>query len=186
MVTVSSRRTLLRASGIAAAAALLDGCGGTDTTKAELHRAPSTVRRTDVHLLNRLLDLENRTASAYAAGIPLLTGAAARNAEQFLGQELSHAGELAGLVKEAGGMPVPRGASYPLGSLRTAAEVLRLLHELERLQISSYLAAIPRLEPGSLRAAVVTILANDAQHLSFIRSAARLDALPSPFVTGAQ
>ena len=41
--------------------------------------------------------------AAYTASIPLLAPDAAEAAKRFLGQELSHAGELSGLIKQAGG-----------------------------------------------------------------------------------
>ena len=47
--------------------------------------------------------------------------------------------------------------------------MLALLHRLERAQIAAYLDAIPQLSPGPVRAAVASILANDAQHLAVLR-----------------
>jgi hypothetical protein len=183
----ASRRGLLQAGGAAAAAGtaiLLDACGGSDSTGSVLHKLGASARSLDVQILNRGLDLEYRSVAAYTAGIPLLSGDAARAAEQFLGQELSHAGELFGLVKEAKGKPHDQAQNYPIGHPRTAAEVLALLHELELAQISFYLDAIPKLAPGPVRAAVASVLANDAQHLALVRAAMRQAPLASPFVTG--
>ena len=59
----------------------------------------------DAALLNHLLDLEHMGIAAYTAGIPLLSPAGRKDGQLFLTQELSHAGELAGLVNQAGGKP---------------------------------------------------------------------------------
>jgi hypothetical protein len=64
--------------------------------------------------------------------------------------------------------------------------VLALLHSLESVQIANYLAVIPKLAPGPVRAAVASILANDAQHIAILRLAQGEPALPSAFVTGMQ
>jgi len=182
----TSRRALLQAGGAAAAAIALGGCGGADSTKGPLRRLAAPARRADVEILNRALDLEYRTVAAYTAGIPLLSGSAAHAAEQFLGQELSHAGELYGLVKEAHGKPHDQQQSYPIDHPRNAGEVLALLHELERAQIAAYLGWIPELTPGPVRAAIASILANDAQHLAIIRGVSGEQPLAGPLVGGGQ
>jgi hypothetical protein len=179
-----SRRGLLRGAwpGAAAAALVLAGCGGGS-------RHPSVKladAASDVEILNRSLALERRTVEAYIAGIPLLNYADGKAAEQFLNAELEHTGELLALIKAAKGEAIPRAGSYDLGHPRGGAEVLTLLHDLERRQIAGYLDAIPRLSPGPVRAAVATILASDAQHIAILRLAQGVAPAPSAFVTGAE
>jgi hypothetical protein len=185
---LAPRRVLLKSAGAAVAgwAALgMGGCGSSPQTgQRSVKHAPQPVRSGDVALLNRLLDLERRTVAAYTAGIPFLPRPEARTARQFLDEELEHTGELLSLIKAAEGVAVARRASYDLGRPRTAGDVLNLLHELERAQIAAYLAAIPRLSPGSVRAAVASILASDAQHVAILRLAQGEEAAPSAFVTG--
>ena len=77
----------------------------------------------------------------------------AKAGQLFLNDELSHAGDLAGLVREAGGKPIKPAPSYALGHPRNSEEVLMLLHQIEQAQIAAYLNAIPRLEPGHRQAA---------------------------------
>jgi Ferritin-like domain len=184
----ASRRSLLSGAGVTlgtAAALVLAGCGGrTDPGPAAVKKVPPPIQELDVRILGRLLELERRTVAAYTAGIPLLGRPAARAARQFLGEELQHTGELLSLIKAAGGPPVPRAASYDLGHPRNEAEVLALLHGLERAQIVAYLDAIPRLSPGQVRAAAASVLANDAQHIAILRLAQGLPPTPSAFVTG--
>jgi len=139
----------------------------------------------DVGLLLALLDLEYETVAAYEAGIPLLDSASAVDAQQFLHHELSHAGEMSGLIKQAGikKPPGPRGA-YDLGHPRTPGDVLALLHRLESAQLGAYLHAIPLLGSGPVRVAVASVFANDAQHIAVLREHLHRPPAPAAFVTG--
>jgi hypothetical protein len=160
---------------------VLAGCG--DSLKAQLRREPA-VAQTDVALLNQLIDLEYRAVAAYTAGQPLLDAAGAQAAKQFLSQELAHASGLSVLVKEAGGTANKPRASYDLGAPRSSADVLRLLHDIEAAQAAAYLYAIPRLQPEKVRTLTAQYFANDAQHLSVVRSLLHEPPLPAAFVTG--
>jgi hypothetical protein len=145
------------------------------------------VKLADLQILDHLLRLERWTVAAYIASIPLLRRPRARAAKQFLNEELEHTGELLSLIKSAGGRKgPPRAASYPLGHPRDEQQVLALLHGLERAQLTAYLAAIPRLAPGSVRAAAASILASDSQHIAILRMMQGVPALPSAFVTGTE
>jgi hypothetical protein len=144
------------------------------------------VRREDVDTLNHLLDLENRAVAAYTAGIPLLDGAAAKAAQHFLDQDLTHAGELSGLIRQAHGKANKPRPAYDLGRPRNSGEVLGLLHSTETAVIAGYFDAISRLTPGEIRAAVASLLANDAQHVSVLRALLGRPPLPSAFVSAGQ
>jgi hypothetical protein len=169
-----------------AGAAVLAGCGGAGTKSGRqaVKHVARPIQRADVAILGRMLALERRTVAAYTAGIPLLAKPDVKAAEQFLNEELLHAGELLSLIKAAGGHAPPHAASYDLGHPNDAGEVLALLHGLERALIAAYLTAIPRLSPGPVRAAVASILANDAQHISILRLFTGSSPVPSAFVTG--
>jgi hypothetical protein len=148
-------------------------------------------RHEDIDLLNRSLGLEFRTIAAYTAGIPHLTGRYRRAAVGFLQQELSHMARLGALVKRAGGKPFGRADSYDFGHPggpphATARDVLVLLHALEQTQLAAYLDAIPLLAPGPVRGDVAAILADQAQHISVLRAALGLQAIPSALVTGTE
>jgi hypothetical protein len=177
------RQTLSGTAGLTALA--LTGCGSSGKTATQaVQRSPQPVRSTDVAILNRLLDLERQTVAAYTAGLPLLRRPEARTARQFLDEELEHTGELLSLIKAAKGTSMSRRPSYDLGHPRSAGDVLTLLHALERAQVAGYLAAIPRLSPGPVRAAAASILASDAQHIAILRLAQGEVGAPSAFVTG--
>jgi hypothetical protein len=184
------RREVLLGAGASLAAGaglVLAGCGNkAQVPKHAAKTAPAPVRRRDVQILNAALYLERRTVAAYTAGIPLLPRDQAKAAKQFLNEELEHTGELLGLIKAAKGVAIPRAASYNIGHPHDGDEVLALLHELETAQVAGYVKAIPDLSPGPVRAAVSTILANDAQHLSILRLEQGENPVPSAFVTGAE
>ncbi len=180
-----SRRAALATAASAAGAVALAGCGSKplrEEIRTGAHVAPG-----DLPFLNALLDVEHYAIAAYAAGIPLLgplNSPGAKMGKQFLAQELAHAVELSDLAKRAGGKPRKPQASYNLGHPRSAAEALALLEHAENVQLQAYLAMLPRLSGGHVRAALLTIYANDAQHLAVLRGHAGLPAASGPFVGG--
>jgi Ferritin-like domain len=179
-----TRRALLGRSAliVGAGTVLLSGCGNNRHHQAQ--GTSSGLQDLDVQLLNRSLDLEYKAIAAYTAGIPLLSGRPRDAAKRFLDQELSHSGELAGLVKQAGGKPNRPRSAYDLGHPRSARDVLSLLRELEDREVALYLDAVPRLLSASARAAISAVLGNDAQHLAIVRGALGLDPAPAALVTG--
>jgi hypothetical protein len=178
---VKSRRGFLGAGLAACGSLAVAACG--DSLKTQLKHAPP-VARADITLLNHLIDLEYLAVAAYTAGLPLLPPTAYHAAKQFLAQELGHAQGLALLVREAGGKENKPRPTYDLGAPKTTAEVLRLLHQVEAQQIAAYVDVIPRLGPAKVRTLTTQYFANDAQHISIIRSLLGQAPLPAPFVTG--
>jgi bacterioferritin (cytochrome b1) len=166
---------------------LIAGCGGRGTasgaTTTTTSQSQTTASPADLDILVAALDLEHMSIAAYAAGIPLLSGNAQRAGKEFLLQELAHAGSLATLIKQAGGKPSAPQSSYDLGNPRGEADVLALLHTVERRVIAAYLDAIPRLPAGLVRAKLVSILANEAQHIAVVRQQLGLQPVPSPLLT---
>jgi hypothetical protein len=182
----TSRRALIRNSGLGLAATAAIGACASRSARPKVHKIPPQARNADVEILNRLLHLEYRAVAAYTAAIPLLQLHVKDAAKQFLEQDLTHAGELYSLIKQADGQGDRARPSYDLGNPRTHKQILELLHGVEQAQITGYLEAIPSVSPGSVRAALASILANDAQHMTVVRLALRLDALPSALVTGTE
>jgi hypothetical protein len=183
----ASRRALLKAAAASFAgggAVLLAGCGGSHKDSSSQTTTTPAPESPDAELLNHLLDLEHIGIAAYTAGIPLLPSSMRITGRRFLTQELSHAGELSGLVNQSGSNPNKAKATYPLGHPRNGEDVLMLLHQIERTQISAYLQAIPRLSTPSTRAAVAAVLANDAQHISVLRIALGRPPVPAALVNG--
>jgi hypothetical protein len=182
----STRRALLSTStgGVAAGALIvLAGCGHT-SRRPDVHKIPPSARDADVMIINGLLDRCERTIAAYTATIPLFGGHLHASMKQFLDQDLDHAGELYRLIKQAGGDANKPQPSYNFGRPKGRKDLIELLHRLESEMVARYFTAIPQLSPGSVRAAIASILASDAQHATVLRLALSLDPLPTAFVTG--
>ena len=187
-----SRRGLLGGASVALAAAAsvaLEACGGSasgsdgsGTATARGHRSPASPH--DVRLLGAALELERRTVDAYVACVPLLDKHVDKAAAEWLSEEVQHTGKLITLIRQAGGTAASRANGYDIGPRpHTQMQTLRLLAGLEQMQLSFYLKALPRFEQGSTRAAVASIFANDAQHLSLLRLVQGQTPVPSAFVT---
>ena len=186
-----SRRGLLGGAGVAlatAASTALVGCGGASAPAGPSDTAAARTRRPsasphDVRLLASALELERRTVDAYVACVPLLEHHVAKGAAQWLSEEVQHTGKLITLIRQAGGAAASRANSYDIGPRpHGQAQTLRLLADLEQLQIAFYLRTLPRFEQGSTRAAVASIFANDAQHLSLLRLVGDQTPVPSAFI----
>jgi Ferritin-like domain len=81
--------------------------------------------------------------------------------------EQAHYSRLASLMVAAGQTPATAGDinfSYPKGSYRSQASILRLAWRLEHLMISAYVGAIENVETAELRLPIGQIVANEAQH----------------------
>ena len=177
----TSRGKLLGASAVGL---LLAGCGSSAAPRQSSDQSSPPAIGADVGVLNSALAIELHSAAAYTAAIPLLSGRTQKDAKQFLSQDLSHASRLSGIIKQAGGEAVEPLGSYNLGSPRNESELLMLLHSVEGTVVAGYLQAIPRLSDGIVRAVVASILANDAQHMSVLRTRLRLPPVPSALVSG--
>jgi hypothetical protein len=175
-----SRRQLLSAASAAGAGAVLAGCGTSQIGSG----IPVAALKSDVATLNRLIGVEYYAVAAYVAAIPLLSGTDALYAKQFLSQELSHIEDLAGLVRRTGTRPAASSQVYDLGRPRGRAELLGLLHRVERVTLRAYREAIPVLTAGAVKATAASIFANDAQHASMLRGRLGLAPVPEAVVTG--
>ena len=181
-----SRRQLLGASGAAGAAVAVAGCGLIPTTRPPLTKISVAVLKTDVPILDGLLDVEYRLAYAYTASLPQLTGDiyGIRVARWFLHHELAHITALSTLLKSAHAKARTSPSSYDLGNPHGAKETLKMLHGLESGAIRAYQRAIPKLSHGKLRAIAASIMANEGQHVSLVRDAMGIQPVPSALVTG--
>ena len=81
--------------------------------------------------------------------------------------ERDHYTHLASLLTAAGGTPATSDDidfSYPKGSFRSRASILRLAGRLEHLMVGAYVGAIENVETPALRLPIGQIAANEAQH----------------------
>jgi bacterioferritin (cytochrome b1) len=180
----ASRRTLLTVAAAAGVAAGIAACGSGRSSKTRSGAQPSPAHEVDIQLLNGALDLEYRAIALYTAAVPLLTGRSHTAAKLFLEQELAHASTLMGYIALAGGKPHRQRSSYDFGHPRGSRALFALSAKLEQAQVANYLNAITQLSLPRMRAAVASILANDAQHLSVAELTLGHNPIPSAFVTG--
>src|SRR5215471_16384784 len=81
--------------------------------------------------------------------------------------EQAHYTHLASLLTAAGQTPATAGDidfSYPKGSFRSQASIVRLAGRLEHLMVGAYVGAIENVETPELRLPIGQIAANEAQH----------------------
>jgi hypothetical protein len=179
-----SRRQLLGASGAAGLGLTLAGCGGKSGSSAAT--IPVNVDPGHAEAINRLLDVEWYAAAAYTAGVPLLKSHNLRLAKRFLNQELSHIAVLTQLLKKIHSGAHGEAPSYELGSPRSETEVLELFERIEQLSIRTYLDAIRSVPAGSIQSTFVSILANEAQHISIVRRNLGRAPVPTALLTAAE
>jgi len=179
----SSRRALLKLAGDTTAAAIA-GCGSGSSSKTHTRTQPSPANQVDIQLLNSALDLEYRAIALYTAAVPVLSGRAHAAAKLFLEQELAHASTMMGYIALAGGKPHKQRSSYDFGHPRGARGIFAVAARLEQAQIANYLNAVTQLSLPRMRAAVASVLANDAQHLSVAMLTLGRNPISSAFVTG--
>jgi hypothetical protein len=83
--------------------------------------------------------------------------------------EEAHYTHLANLLAAAGQTPATSADidfSYPKGSFRSQASILRMAGRLEHLMVGAYVGAIESVEAPELRLSIGQIAANEAQHQS--------------------
>jgi rubrerythrin len=176
--------TRREALGGAAAALVLASCGGGDPP-------PSTGAKpgSGAALLGSLLALERASVAAYGACLEVLTGDARQEIQAIRAQERQHAAALERLITDLGGDPPPgRSAeeyARTLPRLRTGADALRFVQDLEERQVRAYLEALAELPDLGLRKAAAGTCADEANHLATARVLQGLPAAEGPFVTGA-
>ena len=102
-----------------------------------------------------------------ALGSGRLRHAAHALLRQIRSDESAHYNSLAALLTAAGGTPATSNDidfSYPKGSFRSQAAVMRLAGRLEQLMVGAYVGAVENVETPALRLPIAQISANEAQH----------------------
>jgi hypothetical protein len=179
-----SRRSFFGKTGVltlsATAVALLAGCG----TMAAQSNEPGT---SDIEIMNGLLGAEQEAIAAYQLGADsgLLQPAVAQLALAFQRDHSEHEKVLADTIRQLGGAPAPAQSDYnfPVADLKSQADVLALVADLEQGIISAYVQAVSAFQKGDLRAAAASILGAEAMHWAVLRSALGENPVPSAFVS---
>lgn len=149
---------------------------------------------TDGEVLASAINLERRSVIAYDSviGGGLLTPAVRGVVRGFRAHEQSHADSWVTALKDLGGIPPapPKGVAEVddvakgLGDVRSQADVLSFLIELETAAVAAYFDAHRRLGEARLLQTGASIMGNEGQHLAVLRRTAGQNPIPNAFETG--
>ncbi len=123
----------------------------------------------------------------YPRVLPLLHGADREAAQQFRTQEQEHADATTKTLRGLGAAAEPAEETIEADDLKTRAEALEFLYEMESATIDFELGAVDRLAAASPRPLIASMAANQAERLVLLRralGAKGLEAIPSAFETG--
>jgi hypothetical protein len=167
---------------IAVLALLAAGCGGGGgTTTAVPDKAA------DAEILNRVLARELAAIVAYERTLPLLRGGALTAAREFRAHEQEHVDAIVKALRGLGEKAEPEEEEIESEGLKTQADGLGFLYEVESVSVANDLRAISHLTAPWPRSLLGSIAANQAQHLVVLRRLLGADAaesIPEAFEDG--
>jgi Ferritin-like domain len=179
---VAARRLFLGQSGLLLSGAAVALLAGNDALAAKTDGADSN----DVQILNTALGAELEAIAVYQLGADskLLEKPVLDLAVTFQGHHRAHAALLAGTVAKLGGQPVAAKARYdfPVGQLKSQADVLKFAAKLEQGAVSAYLGAVPLFSERDLAKAAASILGDEAMHWAVLRQAVGEAPVPGAFM----
>lgn len=150
----------------------------------------------DGAVLASAINLERVTVIAYDSVLAggLLSPGVRGVVRGFRAHEQEHADTLVTALTDLGGTPPapPKGTAdvekvvQGLRDVRSQADVLSFLIELETAAVAAYFDAHRRLGEARLLQTGASIMANEGQHLVVLRRTAGQDPIPNAFETGAQ
>jgi rubrerythrin len=168
---------------VAALALVVAGCGssggGTTTTAVD--------KTADAEILNNVLARELAAIRAYDRTLPLLRGSAQANARLFRAQEQEHVDAIVKALRGLGEKAEPEEEEIEGEGLKTEADALEFLYEVESVSIANGLRAISHLTSPWPRSLLGSIAANQAQHLVLLRQALGAgggESIPGAFEDG--
>ena len=148
----------------------------------------------DAPILSRAINLERVSVIAYDTliGGGLLTPALSGVLRRFRAHEQQHEDALVTALTSLGGTPPapPQGVADVdnvvdgLRDVRSRADVLTFLIELETAAVAAYFDAHAKFGEAKLLQMGASIMANEGQHLVVLRKAAGQDPIPNAFETG--
>ena len=133
----------------------------------------------DRRVVERLLRLERSSVWLYDVLARELRGEAGAAARHFLAQERRHVDALEQALRGMG-VPVP-GA---LARVDNSGDLIRAAVEHEHTCIRAYHSAQATLKAPALLGSAAGAMANEAQHLAYLRGLLGEDPVPDAFVTG--
>jgi rubrerythrin len=177
------RRAPLLLVACALAAAVLAGCGGGGDGGSD----PVVDKAADAVTLNVVLSRQLAAVRAYERTLPLLRGAARRSAEEFRAQEQEHVDSILKALRGLGEKSEPKEEEIESEGLKTQADALTFLYEVESVSVANDLRALSHLTAPWPRVLMASIAANQAQHLVVLREQLGADvaeSIPEAFEDG--
>lgn len=180
---LTSRRSLLRASGLTLSGTAIAMLAGRESLAAsQKTKSPGK----DVAILNSALGAELEAIAAYQVGAEsgLLQKPVLDLAVQFQGHHKEHAALLASVVGKLGGKATVAKAKYdfPVDKLKSQADVLRFAATLEKGAVSAYLGAVPLFGDRDL-AKAASILGDEAMHWAVLLNTLGENPVPIAFMS---
>lgn len=182
--TLGRRAAIANAGRITLSAAAIALLSGRDSLAAgNIGKATAQ----DVNILNTALGAELEAIAAYEVGVKsgLLRKPTLDLAVQFQGHHKEHADALAATVRKLGGKAAESKSKYdfPVGQLKTEADVLRFAASLEKGAVSAYLGAVPLFGDRELAKVAASILGDEAMHWAVLRHVLGENPVPAAFVS---
>jgi hypothetical protein len=177
----SVRRALLLIGAVGLIVTAVVGCGGGGgaTSASEKER--------DAKLLNDVLGRQLAVVKTYEGVLPSLAGSDLVMAQQFRAQEQEHVDATTKTLRGMGVEAEPSEETIEANDLKTRADSLEFLYEMESATLDLQLSVVGKLNSGSSRPLIASMAANQAQRLVLLRQALgvkRVEAIPSAFETG--
>lgn len=122
----------------------------------------------DFGILYASLALEHHAIALYRRGLArnLFPAGLKAYAVEFLGDHEGHRDTQVAIAEERGGRPPEALASYPMGRLETADDLLRQAHLIEEAAQDAYLALISQIRTNDYLLSAGFILVDEVRHLT--------------------
>jgi rubrerythrin len=171
------------AVGLAAVVVLCAaGCGGGGSTNSAV-----ADKAADAETLNNVLARELAAIGAYERTLPLLHGRLLAIAREFRASEQEHVNAVTKALRGLGEKAEPEEEEIESEGLKTEADALGFLYEVESVSVAYDLRAISHLTASWPRSLLGSVAANQAQHLVVLREALGVDvagSIPGAFEDG--
>jgi len=180
------RRASLLCLALLALAIVLGSCGGGEESTETVDTAAlerEAEREADVETMNQILGRQRAAIAAFDRTIGGMRGRNRALALRLRTQEEEHTVAIIKALRDLDGVEEVEAETIESGALRSEAERLNFLYEVESATIADELGAISRLDSASAREVLASTVANQAQHLVLLRRA--LGAKPDEWVPSA-
>ena len=203
---VPSRRSFLTVGGATVAgSAILAACatkkppqtpvtGSTEAAPASTTTTAPGSADTDITLLRTAQSIEVLAVQTYGTALTsglLTTPSLIDMIKLFQSQHQDHAGLIASVTRDQGGTPYDTANKYldvevvtpALAAATDEASIVALATELENTAAQTYTLAGKVLTTPEMRAALMSIGATEARHLTVLYGVAALNPVPLPFMS---